>query len=55
MNAVETAAAVALDCPMPAEPPPRANEAEGKAKTAKTKAIFTALFDIGNLHEIRTP
>jgi hypothetical protein len=39
------------ECPIPAEPPPRANEAAGKAKSAKrTKATFTEVFDMGKLH-----
>ena len=39
------------ECPIPAEPPPRANDAAGKAKTMKTaKATFTEVFDMGKLH-----
>jgi len=39
------------ECPIPAEPPPRANDAVGKAKTMKkTKATFTEMFDMGKLH-----
>jgi hypothetical protein len=39
------------ECPIPAEPPPRANDAVGKAKTMKkTKATFTEVFDMGKLH-----
>ena len=39
------------ECPIPAEPPPRANDAVGKTKTMKkTKAIFTEVFDMGKLH-----
>jgi hypothetical protein len=50
------AAPLALICAvleeLPAtEPPVRANEAAGKAKTTKTRAIFVAAFDIGNLHK----
>ena len=46
------------ECPIPAEPPPRANDAAGKAKTMKTaKATFTEVFDMGKLHVrfTRTP
>ena len=46
------------ECPIPAEPPPRANDAAGKAKTMKnTKATFTEVFDMGKLHSrfTRTP
>ena len=39
------------ECPIPAEPPPRANDAAGKAKTMKkTKATFTKVFDMRKLH-----
>jgi hypothetical protein len=39
------------ECPIPAEPPARANDAVGKAKTMKkTKATFTEMFDMGKLH-----
>jgi hypothetical protein len=49
------AAPLALICDMLAEllatePPVRANEAAGKAKTTRTMAIFVAVFVIGNLH-----
>ena len=46
------------ECPIPAEPPPRANDAVGKTKTMKkTKAIFTEVFDMGEapLESTRTP
>jgi hypothetical protein len=54
--AAPIAAPLALICavlgePPAIEPPVRANETAGKAKTTKTKAIFIALFDIGNLHK----
>jgi hypothetical protein len=39
------------ECPMPAEPPPRASDAVGKAKTMKkAKATFIEVFDMGKLH-----
>jgi hypothetical protein len=43
----------AAECPIPAEPPPRANEAAGKAKTTKKrKATFTEVFDMGSSTKI---
>ena len=37
--------------PIPAAPPPRANEAAGVTKTMNNAiAIFTEVFDIGKLH-----
>ena len=38
------------ECPIPAEPPPRANEAAGKAKSTKRTTTFTEVFDMGKLH-----
>jgi hypothetical protein len=38
------------ECPIPAEPPPRPNEAAGKAKSTKRTATFTEVFDMGKLH-----
>jgi hypothetical protein len=41
----------AAECPIPTEPPPRANDATGNARTMKkTKATFTEMFDMGKLH-----
>ena len=40
----------APECPISAEPPPRPNEAAGKAKSTKRTATFTEVFDMGKLH-----
>jgi ssDNA-specific exonuclease RecJ len=50
-SAAPIATPLALICAMLAEPPVRANDAAGKAKTTKAKAIFIAVFDIANLHQ----
>jgi hypothetical protein len=51
LAAFDRAAPTPPECPIPAEPPARANEAAGKAKSTKrTKATFTEVFDMGKLH-----
>jgi hypothetical protein len=49
--AFDRAPPTAPECPIPTEPPPRANDAVGRAKTMKkTKATFAEMFDMGKLH-----